>query len=144
VEVVLGGDDDPSAGLAADLGYGWIATGPLSVEAFAARVGAGRGVTPGIALPIVAHEDEAVTAKALASPMLARLAAGSGVDAQQVPVGTPGQIVERLRGYVAAGARRVVLDNLVALGAPYELEGGQRATRAIVRAARLELRDGAR
>lgn len=142
-EVVLTGDDDTSARIAAALGWGWLATGPLSVEDFSARVGAGLGVPPGLVLPIVAHEDEAVTVKALEAPLLAELAAEMGSDASHVPVGTPQEVVERMRAYVAAGAQRIVIDNLVALGAPYELEGGRRATRAIVRAARLELRDGA-
>jgi alkanesulfonate monooxygenase SsuD/methylene tetrahydromethanopterin reductase-like flavin-dependent oxidoreductase (luciferase family) len=142
VEVVLSGDDDTSARLAADLGYGWIADGPLGVEDFSARAGAGLGVPCGLVLPVVAHEDEDVAARALKSPLLAGLAAELGAAAAHVPVGTPDQVFACLRAYAAAGARRVVLDNLVALGAPYELEGGRRATRAIVRRARLELRDG--
>jgi alkanesulfonate monooxygenase SsuD/methylene tetrahydromethanopterin reductase-like flavin-dependent oxidoreductase (luciferase family) len=142
VEVVLCGDDDVSARLAAELGYGWVATGPIGVEELAARVGAGPGVVPGLALPVVAHEDETVTAKALESPLLASMAEQLGAAAAHVPIGTPEQVVERLREYVAAGARRIVVDNVVALGAPYEMEGGQRATRAIVRTARLAFRGG--
>jgi phthiodiolone/phenolphthiodiolone dimycocerosates ketoreductase len=55
--------------------------------------------------------------------------------------GTPAEIVEHLAPFVAAGVRRVVVDNLLALGIPEELEGANRATRAAVRAARLTFRD---
>lgn len=143
VEVVLSGDDETSARLAADLGYGWIADGPVSVEDFSARRRAGHGTPCGLVLPVVAHEDEDVAARALKSPLLAGLAADLGPAAEHVPVGTPDDVLAALRSYASAGARRVVLDNLVALGAPNELEGGRRATRTIVRSARLELRDGA-
>jgi alkanesulfonate monooxygenase SsuD/methylene tetrahydromethanopterin reductase-like flavin-dependent oxidoreductase (luciferase family) len=140
IETVLCGDDDTSARIAADLGWGWIATRPLAVDELAARIGVGPGVPAGVSLTVVAHEDESVTAKALESPVLASLAGSLGAAAEHVVVGTPAAVLERVRNLASAGARRVVIDNLVALGAPHELEGGQRATRAIVRAARLELR----
>jgi phthiodiolone/phenolphthiodiolone dimycocerosates ketoreductase len=57
-----------------------------------------------------------------------------------VACGTPADIVERLAPFVATGVRRVVIDNLLALGIPEELEGANRATRATVRAARLTYR----
>jgi phthiodiolone/phenolphthiodiolone dimycocerosates ketoreductase len=64
------------------------------------------------------------------------------VDAAQhfVACGTPADIVERLGPYVGVGVRRVVLDNLLPLGIPEELEGANRATRAAIRAARLTYR----
>jgi alkanesulfonate monooxygenase SsuD/methylene tetrahydromethanopterin reductase-like flavin-dependent oxidoreductase (luciferase family) len=141
VELALEGDDAESARLADALGATWIAAGPVAVDDFAARAAALPAGRAGIALPVVAHEDETVTTKALESPLLAGLAAQLGPAAAHVPVGTPEAVVEQIGTYVAAGARRVVVDNLVALGAPYELEGGQRATRAIVRTARLAFRE---
>ncbi|MGZ6969692.1 MAG: LLM class flavin-dependent oxidoreductase [Acidimicrobiia bacterium] len=54
--------------------------------------------------------------------------------------GTPGEIVAHLQPFVDAGVRRVVLDNLLPLGIPEELEGANRATRAAIRAARLTFR----
>jgi len=54
--------------------------------------------------------------------------------------GTPADVVAHLKPFVAAGVRRVVLDNLLPLGIPEELEGANRATRAAIRAARLTYR----
>jgi phthiodiolone/phenolphthiodiolone dimycocerosates ketoreductase len=54
--------------------------------------------------------------------------------------GTPAEIVEQLQPFVEVGVRRVVLDNLLPLGIPEELEGANRATRAAIRAARLTFR----
>lgn len=54
--------------------------------------------------------------------------------------GTPAEIVAHLQPFVDAGVRRVVLDNLLPLGIPEELEGANRATRAAIRAARLTFR----
>lgn len=57
--------------------------------------------------------------------------------------GTPSEVVAYLRPFVEAGLRRVVLDNLLPLGIPEELEGANRATRAAIRAARLTFRNAA-
>jgi phthiodiolone/phenolphthiodiolone dimycocerosates ketoreductase len=57
-----------------------------------------------------------------------------------VAFGTPAEIVDRLRPFVDVGVRRIVLDNLLPLGIPEELEGANRATRAAIRAARLTFR----
>jgi phthiodiolone/phenolphthiodiolone dimycocerosates ketoreductase len=57
--------------------------------------------------------------------------------------GTPAEIVAHLQPFVDAGVRRVVLDNLLPLGIPEELEGANRATRAAIRAARLTFRGAA-
>lgn len=54
--------------------------------------------------------------------------------------GTPAEIVAHLEPFVDVGVRRVVLDNLLPLGIPEELEGANRATRAAIRAARLTFR----
>jgi len=54
--------------------------------------------------------------------------------------GTPAEVVAHLQPFVDAGVRRVVLDNLLPLGIPEELEGANRATRAAIRAARLTFR----
>ncbi len=54
--------------------------------------------------------------------------------------GTPAEIVAQLQPFVDVGVRRVVLDNLLPLGIPEELEGANRATRAAIRAARLTFR----
>ena len=54
--------------------------------------------------------------------------------------GTPADVVAHLQPFVEAGVRRVVLDNLLPLGIPEELEGANRATRAAIRAARLTFR----
>jgi hypothetical protein len=48
--------------------------------------------------------------------------------------------VAQLQPFVDVGVRRVVLDNLLPLGIPEELEGANRATRAAIRAARLTFR----
>jgi phthiodiolone/phenolphthiodiolone dimycocerosates ketoreductase len=58
-----------------------------------------------------------------------------------VACGTPAEIVELLAPYVEVGVRRIVLDNLLPLGIPEELEGANRATRAAIRAARLTYRN---
>ena len=50
-------------------------------------------------------------------------------------------IVELLAPYVEVGVRRIVLDNLLPLGIPEELEGANRATRAAIRAGRLTYRN---
>ena len=55
--------------------------------------------------------------------------------------GTPAEIVAHLQPFVEAGVQRVVLDNLLPLGIPEELEGANRATRAAIRAARLTFRN---
>jgi phthiodiolone/phenolphthiodiolone dimycocerosates ketoreductase len=55
--------------------------------------------------------------------------------------GTPAEIVAHLGAFVGVGVRRVVLDNLLPLGIPEELEGANRATRAAIRAARLTFRN---
>jgi phthiodiolone/phenolphthiodiolone dimycocerosates ketoreductase len=60
-----------------------------------------------------------------------------------VVTGTPSEIVAALQPFVEAGVRRVVLDNLLPLGIPEELEGANRATRAAIRAARLTFRNAA-
>ena len=57
--------------------------------------------------------------------------------------GTPAEIVAQLQPFVDVGVRRVVLDNLLPLGIPEELEGANRATRAAIRAARLTFRSAA-
>ena len=57
--------------------------------------------------------------------------------------GTPAEVVEHLRPFIDAGVQRVVIDNLLPLGIPEELEGANRATRAAVRAARLTFRGDA-
>ena len=44
--------------------------------------------------------------------------------------GTPAEIVAHLQPFIDVGVRRVVLDNLLPLGIPEELEGANRATRA--------------
>lgn len=54
--------------------------------------------------------------------------------------GTPAEVVAHLKPFVDVGVRRVVLDNLLPLGIPEELEGANRATRAAIRAARLTYR----
>ncbi len=54
--------------------------------------------------------------------------------------GTPAEIVAQLQPFVDVGVRRVVLDNLLPLGIPEELEAANRATRAAIRAARLTFR----
>jgi Luciferase-like monooxygenase len=56
--------------------------------------------------------------------------------------GRPDQIAARLQPYVDAGARRVVLRNLVGLGRPHEALAGERATAGTLRLARLRF-DGA-
>jgi phthiodiolone/phenolphthiodiolone dimycocerosates ketoreductase len=63
------------------------------------------------------------------------------VGAQHFVVhGTPADVVAHLAPFVEAGVRRIVLDNLLPLGIPEELEGANRATRAAIRAARLTYR----
>lgn len=57
-----------------------------------------------------------------------------------VAFGTPAEIVAQLQPFVDVGVRRIVLDNLLPLGIPEELEGANRATRAAIRAARLTFR----
>jgi phthiodiolone/phenolphthiodiolone dimycocerosates ketoreductase len=77
------------------------------------------------------------------SPATVRDAANElPVEAAQhfLACGTPAEIVQHLKPFVGAGVRRVVVDNLLALGIPEELEGANRATRAAVRAARLTFR----
>jgi phthiodiolone/phenolphthiodiolone dimycocerosates ketoreductase len=63
-------------------------------------------------------------------------------DAAQhfVAFGTPAEIVAQLQPFVDVGVRRIVLDNLLPLGIPEELEGANRATRAAIRSARLTFR----
>ncbi|MGH9210112.1 MAG: LLM class flavin-dependent oxidoreductase [Acidimicrobiales bacterium] len=65
------------------------------------------------------------------------------LDAAAVPVsfhGPPEHVASLLRDYVRAGARRVVIDNLLPLGRPEEEHTGQRATAATLRLAKRMLR----
>lgn len=142
-DVVLGGDDDGVAGLAARFGWAWLATIPVSVDVLAARAASVPGTAAGMYLPIVAHEDETLARKALGGPLLAAMAAQSAPGAEHVVVGAPEDVLAALRAYADAGLRRVVLDNLLVFGIPEELDGARRATRAILRSARLAFRDKA-
>ncbi|MGH9210103.1 MAG: hypothetical protein ACRD2C_05410 [Acidimicrobiales bacterium] len=57
-----------------------------------------------------------------------------------VPHGTPDQVVRALEPYVDGGARRLVLDNLAALGCPGEQGAADEALAATLRLARLTFR----
>lgn len=139
-ELVLLADTDEAARRAAGLGLGWLATGPITPADVAARARAAPGTTGGVQLTVVAHHDDAVARKALEAPLLEELAALAGDRAGAVVCGTPADVADAVSAFADAGATRVILDNVLALGLPEELEAANRASAGAVRAAHLQLR----
>ena len=142
-ELILAIDDEAGARLAERLGRGWLLTDPASSETVASLRSAAPDVGGGVYLPIVVHEDELLARKALEGPLLSALGASAGDAAEHIVVGTPDDVLAALHTLAASGITRVVLDNLLPLGLPDEFEGAQRAVRAVLRTARLQLRDPA-
>jgi hypothetical protein len=125
---------------AAELGWGWIAPA-TGADALAKAAGdAGVTATVGVHLPVAVHADVEVARRAVAAPLLASLAgtAGSG----GIVVGDADALGTAIDEYAARGVTRFVLDDVLALGAPEELEAGRTAVRGAIRSARLRHRDG--
>jgi hypothetical protein len=137
LELAVSGSDPT---LAAELGWSWVAP-DLAPDVLAKAAGdAGVMGTVGIRLRVVVHADADVARTAAASPLLAPVT-GSG---DGVVVGDAAALDAAIDRYVECGVERIVLDDLLALGAPHELEGGRAALRAVIRGARLRHRDGVR
>ncbi len=125
-------------GVAGDLGWGWIGVGHDAAGLLGTARDAGVTGPIGIHLRVVAHADESVARAALGAPLLRAL--DLGPDRAGVVVGAPEAVDAAIDEYVAAGATRIVLDNLLPLGAPDQLEGAQVALRGSIRRARLRHR----
>jgi hypothetical protein len=92
----------------------------------------------GVHLPVVVHDDAEVARRAMSTPLLATLAEAVAPDG--MVVGDPDALGEVIDGYVERGVDRIVLDDLLAFGAPEQLEAGRAAVRGVVRRARLRHR----
>jgi hypothetical protein len=124
--------------VAATLGWGWIAVAMPADEIAKAAGDAGVAGPIGVHLPVVVHADADVARRALAAPLLAPLV--DAVPPDGMVVGGPEALAAAIDEYVERGVDRIVLDDLLAFGAPHELEGGRNAVRAGVRNARLRHR----
>ncbi len=94
--------------------------------------------TVGVHLPVVVHADAAVARRAMTTPLLAALA--EAVPADGMVVGDPDRLGAVIDEYVALGVERIVIDDVLAFGAPEQLEAGRAAIRDVVRRARLRHR----
>ncbi|MEP6625798.1 MAG: hypothetical protein ABJC79_15220 [Acidimicrobiia bacterium] len=135
VELAVYGDRPGPAG---DLGWGWVGVGHDPEGLIRTAHDAGVTGSIGIHLRVVAHADESVARRALDAPLLQAM--DLRAERAGVVVGPPAAIDTAMDEYVAAGATRIVLDNLLALGAPDQLEAAQAALRGSIRRARLRHR----
>lgn len=126
------------AEVATELGWGWIAAATPADELAKAGGDAGVSGTLGVHLPVLVHADAAVARRALAAPLLAPLA--DAVPADGMVVGDPELLGAVIDEYVERGVDRIVLDDLLAFGAPDQLEAGRAAVRSAIRGARLRHR----
>ena len=125
-------------GAAAELGWGWIAPATPPEELAKAAGDAGVTGTLGVHLPVVVHADAEVARRAMATPLLAALA--DAVPADGMVVGDPDRLGAVIDEYVDRGVERVVLDDVLAFGAPDQLEAGRAAVRDVVRRTRVRHR----
>ena len=133
---VVGG----AADVAAALGWGWIAPATPPDELAKAAGDAGVAGTVGVHLPVLIHEDAAIARRALAAPLLAPLV--DAVPPDGMVVGDPDRLAAVIDEYVERGVHRIVIDDLLAFGAPDQLEAGRAAVRSVVRSAGLRHRSG--
>jgi len=131
---VLGGPPEAAAAL----GWGWV-VGGLGADELAKAAG-DAGVTSrlGAHLRVVVHDDGAVARRAAESPLLTTLAEQIGPDG--IVVGDTAALDAAIDDYIARGVDRIVLDDVLAFGAPEELEAGRAAVRTAVRRARVRHR----
>ena len=131
---VYGGPPD----VAAELGWGWLAVA-APPDAIAKAAG-DAGVTGrvGVHLPVVVHADAATARAAMTSPVLDAIAHAVPLDG--MVVGDPERLDAVVDEYVDRGVDRIVLDDLLAFGAPEQLEAGRAAIRTVVRGIRLRYR----
>jgi hypothetical protein len=130
--------DDPAAPAA--LGWGWIAPAMPADDLAKAAGDAGVAGPLGVHLPVVVHADAAVARRAASSSLLAPLTDSLGPD--RVVVGDVDTLEAVIDDHVERGITRIVLDDLLAFGAPDELEAARAAVRSAVRSTRLRHRDG--
>jgi hypothetical protein len=135
IELAVYGAD---AEVAAALGWGWIVPAAPPDEIAKAAGDAGVAGVLGVHLPVVVHDDAEVARRAMSTPLLATLAEAVAPDG--MVVGDPDALGEVIDGYVERGVDRIVLDDLLAFGAPEQLELGRAAVRGVVRRARLRHR----
>jgi hypothetical protein len=126
--------------VAAGLGWGWVAPGTPADELAKAAGDAGVAGTLGVHLPVGGHADAEVARRAMTSPLLAALA--EAVPEDGMVVGDPDRLGAAIDEYVARGVDRIVLDDVLAFGAPELLAAGRAAVGDAVRRARLRHRDG--
>jgi hypothetical protein len=131
---VLGGPPD----VAAALGWGWIAVAVPADELAKAAGDAGVTGPVGVHLPVLVHDDPEIARRALHAPLLAPLL--DAVPADGMVVGGPDRLAAVIDEYVERGVERIVLDDLLAFGAPEAFEAGRNAVRAGTRSARLRHR----
>ena len=124
--------------VASGLGWSWIGSG----FGAAALVGRARdaGVTEsvGIHLRVIAHTDGSIARAGVDAPLIRALGVDPAGDG--IVVGTPTDVDKAIDEYVEAGVTRIILENLLPLGAPDQLEGSQVAVRGSIRRARLRYR----
>ena len=133
---VFGGPAD----IAATLGWGWIASATPPDELAKAAGDAGVAGTVGVHLPVVVHADAAIAHRAMTAPLLAPLVDAVPLDG--MVVGDPDRLAAAIDEYVERGVERIILDDLLAFGAPDQLEAGRAAVRSVVRNVRLRHREG--
>jgi hypothetical protein len=133
---VLGGAPEDAAAL----GWGWIEAGLGPDELAKAAGDAGVTARLGVHLRVVVHDDAAVAERAAAAPLLTALAGDVGPDG--IVVGEIATLDAVIDEYVARGVDRIILDDVLAFGAPEELEAGRAAVRTAVRRARVRYRTG--
>jgi len=131
---VLGGAPEDAAAL----GWGWIAAGLAADELAKAAGDAGVTARLCVHLRVAVHDDGVVAARAAASPLLTALAGQVGPDG--LVVGDVAALDAVIDDYIARGVDRIVLDDVLAFGAPEELEAGRAAVRTAVRRARVRYR----
>jgi hypothetical protein len=124
--------------LAAALGWAWIA--PATPPDELAKAAGDAGVTGGLGvhLPVIVHADADVARRAADTPLLRALV--DAVPADGMVVGDPDRLGAVIDEYVGSGVHRIVMDDLLAFGAPEQLEAGRAAVRDVVRRARLRHR----
>jgi hypothetical protein len=124
--------------VASGLGWSWIAAG-IGATALAARAcDAGVTESVGIHLRVVAHADGSIARGCVDAPLIRAI--GFDPTGDGVVVGTPADIDAAIDEYVKAGVTRIVLENLLPLGAPDQMAGSEAALRDSIRRARLQYR----
>ena len=124
--------------VAAGLGWSWISSGIGAATLMGLARDAGVTESVGIHLRVIAHADGSIARACVDAPLIRALGVDPAGDG--VVVGTPAEVDAAIDEYVEAGVTRIILENLLPLGAPEQMEGSQVAVRGSIRRARLRYR----